>query len=138
MSERRLIDTNLIVRHFVQDNKQLAKVAARVFEACDRGEITFVILPEVLAECTFVLESFYKKTRADIGETLSALIRSPGVESTELSIHIDALQRYRNSKLHFVDCVIAATAVRHSVPVATFDGAFRKLADVTVDIETTH
>ena len=135
MSERRLIDTNLIVRHLVQDNKEHAKVAARLFGACDRGEITLVVLPEVLAESIFVLESFYKKTRADIGEALGTLVGSPGIELTELAIHLDALERYRNGKMHFVDCVVAATAVRRSLSVATFDAGFKKLPNVTVDVE---
>ena len=138
MSERRLIDTNLIVRHLVQDNKEHAKIAARLFEACDRGEITLVVLPEVVSESVFVLESFYKKTRAEIGETLGALVGSPGIELTELAIHLDALERYRNGKMHFVDCVVAATAVRQSLSVATFDAGFKKIPNVIVDVETVY
>jgi predicted nucleic acid-binding protein len=34
------------------------------------------------------------------------------------------------SKAHFVDCVIAATAVYKKVPVSTFDQDFRKFGDV--------
>lgn len=58
MSKRRLVDTNLIVRHLVQDHERHAKVAGRLFDACDRGEVVIVVLPAVLAECVFVLDSF--------------------------------------------------------------------------------
>src|SRR5579862_8375169 len=101
MSERRLIDTNLIVRHFVQDQERHAKIAGRLFEACDRGEITLVLLPAVVAECVFVLESFYEQSRADIAGTLAALIGSPGIELADRAVHLDALRRFGRSKLHF-------------------------------------
>lgn len=134
MTKRRLIDTNLIVRHLVQDNESQARVAGKLFEACDRGDVVVVVLPPVLAECVFVLESFYEQAREDIAASLAALISSPGVEIAEPSIHLDALRRYRNTRTHFVDCLIAATAANQDTAVATFDQDFRKFTDVRVEI----
>ncbi len=134
MSSRRLVDTNLIVRHLTQDYAKHAAVAARLFAACDRGELTLVVLPSVLAECVFVLESFYKHPRDEIGRVLGALIASPGVEIAHLPVHLDALIRYATGKLHFVDCTIAATAVADDMAVASFDSALSKLKDVQVDL----
>jgi predicted nucleic acid-binding protein len=59
-SKRKLVDTNLIVRYLVQDHEKHGKAAGNLFDACDRGEVAIVMLPTVLAECVFVLESFYK------------------------------------------------------------------------------
>ena len=132
MSERRLVDTNLIVRHLVQDHEKHARAAAALFDACDRGEITVVLLPEVLAECVFVLASFYKHARADIAVVLGDLISSPGVEIDHPAIHLDALSRYRLTKAHFVDCVLAAHAAAANTPIATFDQDFRRFTDVRV------
>ena len=133
MSKRRLIDTNLIVRYLVQDHEKHAKAAEKLFDACDRGELVIVVLPVVLAECVFVLESFYGRPRADIASALGTLISSPGVVISDAAIHLDALQRYRQTKLHFVDCLIAANAAAENTPVATFDHDFRKFADVRVE-----
>src|SRR5258708_2913007 len=108
MSERRLVDTNLIVRHLVQDHARHAKAAGKLFDACDRGELTLVVLPAVVAECVFVLESFYKQPRTAVARVMSGLISSPGIELADLAVHLDALDRYSKSKLHFVDCTIAA------------------------------
>jgi predicted nucleic-acid-binding protein len=135
VSNRRLIDTNLIVRYLVQDHEKHAKVVGRLFDACDRGELTIVVLSVVLAESVFVLESFYERPRADIASALSRLITSPGIEINEAAIHIDALNRYRKTNAHFVDCQIAATAVAQGPPVATFDQDFRKFGDVAVETE---
>lgn len=135
MSKRRLVETNLIVRYLVQDHDKHAKAAGRLFDACDRGEIVIVVLPAVLAECVFVLESFYEHPRADIASALGRFISSPGVEISGAAIHLDALGRYRKTKVHFVDCLIAATATAEAMPVATFDQDFRKFADVRVETQ---
>ena len=135
MSERRFVDTNLIVRYLVQDYEKHAKAAGRLFDACDRGDLVIVVLPVVLAECVFVLDSFYGHARGDIASALSRLISSPGVEISGAAIHLDALDRYRKTKVHFVDCLIAATATTEDVAVATFDQDFRKFNDVRVETQ---
>jgi predicted nucleic acid-binding protein len=135
MSKRRLVDTNLIVRYLVQDHESHAKAAGKLFDSCDRGAVVIEVLPVVLAECVFVLESFYGHPRRDIAAALSALIASPGVEISDTAIFLDALERYAKTKCHFVDCVIAATAVAEDTPVATFDEDFRKFPDVRVKID---
>ena len=133
MSKRRLIDTNLIVRYLVQDHEKHAKAAEKLFDACDRGELILVVLPAVLAECVFVLDSFYGRPRADISSALATLISSPGVEISNAAVHLDALKRYRETKIHFVDCLIAAAAASENTPVTTFDHDFRKFPDVRVE-----
>jgi len=135
VSKQRLVDANLIVRYLVQDHERHARAAGKLFDACDRGEVVIVVLPVVLAECVFVLESFYGHPRADIASALGRLISSPGVEIGEVTVHLDGLKRYKGTKAHFVDCLIAATAVAKDMPVATFDQDFRKFADVRVKTE---
>lgn len=135
MSKRRLVDTSLIVRYLVQDHDKHTKAAGKLFDACDRGDVVVVVLPAVLAECLFVLESFYEHPRADIASVLGRLISSPGVEIDGVAIHLDALDRYRKTKVHFVDCLIAATAATENMPVASFDQDFRKFTDVRVEIQ---
>jgi predicted nucleic-acid-binding protein len=135
VSKRRLVDTNLIVRYFVQDHEKHAKAAGKLFDACDRGDVVIVALPAVLAECVFVLESFYEHPRGDIASALGRLISSPGVEITAAATHLDALDRYRKTKVHFVDCLIAATAAAENMPVASFDRDFRKFTDVRVETD---
>jgi predicted nucleic-acid-binding protein len=135
VSNRRLVDTNLIVRYLVQDHDKHAEAAGKLFEACDRGDIVILLLPVVLAECVFVLESFYEHHRGAIASALGRLISSPGVEINRAGIYLDALDRYRKTKVHFVDCLIAATASAESIPVAGFDRDFRKFTDVRVETQ---
>ena len=132
MSQRRLVDTNLIVRYLVQDHERHARAAGKLFDACDRGEVVIVVLPIVLAECVFVLESFYQHARDAISAALSLLLSSPGIEISDVTLHLDALDRYKATRAHFVDCLVAATSVAKSVPVSSFNQDFRKFGDVRV------
>jgi predicted nucleic-acid-binding protein len=135
VSKRRLVDTNLIVRYLVQDHAKHARAAGKLFDACDRGDVVILVLPVVLAECVFVLESFYRHPRVNIASALGRLISSPGVAISEVTVHLDALNRYKGARAHFVDCLIAATAVANNVSVSTFDQDFRKFVDVRVETE---
>ncbi len=135
MSKRTLVDSNLIVRYLVQDHEKHARSAGRLFDACDRGDVVILVLPAVLAECVFVLESFYKHPRGDIASALGRLISSPGVEMSGAAMQLEALDRYRKTNVHFVDCLLAATAAAENVPVASFDRDFRKFADVRVETQ---
>lgn len=135
MSERKLVDTNLIVRYLVQDHEKHAKAAGRLFDACDRGEVMVVLLPTVLAECVFVLESFYRHPRAEIASALRRFISSPGIEMDEVAVQLDALDRFKRTMVHFVDCLIAAESVAEDLPVASFDHDCRKFRDVRVQTE---
>jgi len=135
VDKRRLVDTDVIIRYLVQDHEKHAKLDTRLFDACDRGELVIVVLPSVLAESVFVLESFYQAPRTDIASALVRLISSPGIEIREVAVHLDALRRYRETKVHFVDCLIAASAVAEEVPVASFDQDFRKFHDVRLEVQ---
>jgi predicted nucleic-acid-binding protein len=135
MSDRRLVDTNLVVRFLVQDHPNHGAIATKLFDACDRGETILILLPFVLAECVFVLESFYQHPRTNIASTLTHLITSPGVEIDNPDICTDALVRYQKTKCHFVDCLLAATAAAEKLPIATLDTDFRKFPDVQVKVD---
>jgi predicted nucleic-acid-binding protein len=135
VSKQRLVDTNLIFRYLVQDHDKHARAAGKLFDACDRGDMVIVVLPVVLAECVFVLESFYRQPRAAIASALGGLISSPGVEIGQVAVNLDALNHYEGTKAHFVDCLIAATAVAKNVPLSTFDQDLRKFGDVRVENE---
>jgi len=100
----------------------------------DRGDVVIVVLPAVLAECVFVLESFHEHPRGDIASVLGRLVSSPGVDGGT-TIHLDALDRYRKTKVHFVDCVIATNAASEDLSVASFDQDFPKFTDVRVEIQ---
>ena len=92
-------------------------------------------MPVVVAECVFVLESFYEHPRSSIAEALRLLLLGPGVECQERGVCLDALERYAHSGLHFVDCLVVAQAAKQAIPIATFDKGIKKLKDVAANVD---
>ena len=135
MIRRRVLDTNFVIRVLVRDNEKQVKIAEKLFDACERGEAALIMLPIVLAECVFVLESFYGRSRGDIIAALQGFIIAPGIEMADVGLYSDALRRYGLTNLHFVDCVIAAFAAEKNVPVSSFDAGFRSQKDVKVELD---
>jgi predicted nucleic-acid-binding protein len=109
-------------------------VAKNLFAASDRGELVIVILESVLAECVYVLESFYDRTRPEIAAALKTIITGTGVEMDHRAVNVDALERYAHTTANFVDCLIAAAAVEQGAPVASFDRDFRNFSDVRIGL----
>ena len=135
MTPGRLVDTNFIIRHLVNDQPVHARIAKAFFAACDRGEIDALIPTPVLAECVFVLESFYKFPRPAIATALSQLITSTGVSVDDESVCLDALGRYARTDFSFADCFLAASARATGSLIATFDADFYQFGDVTIKVD---
>ena len=132
MSKPRLVDTNLIVRYLVQDHEKHARAAGQLFRGLRSRRRDDGGAASRIGRVCVCARVFYRHPRTDIAAALGRLISSPGVEISEVTIHLDALNRYKTTKAHFVDCVLAATAVYKKVPVSTFDQDFRKFVDVRV------
>jgi predicted nucleic-acid-binding protein len=111
-----------------------SKTAGKLFDACDRGDVVIVVLSAILVECVFVLESFYAHPRGEVSSALGRLISSPGVEIRVATIRLDALERYRKTKVQFVDCLLASTAAAGDTPVATFDQDFLGGVEFAADV----
>jgi predicted nucleic-acid-binding protein len=105
-----------------------------VATCCPTQKFT-AVLPVVLAECVFVLECFYRHPRTDIASALGRLTSSPGVEIGEVTVQFDALNRNEGTQAHFVERLIAATAVAKNLPVSTLDQDFPRFGDVRVEME---
>jgi predicted nucleic-acid-binding protein len=87
--------------------KKAAKAAEKLFDASARGYLMLWCCQSFWPS-VFVLESFYENARGDIASVLGRLISNPGIEISRAVIHLDALDRYRRTKGHFVDCLIAS------------------------------
>lgn len=115
-----ILDTNVLVRFLVGDNPVQQKQAARWFKEAEHGKYVIVLTPLVVAETSFVLESFYKLKRADIANALEVIVseRWIKVEERETLQHI--WDDYRDG-LHFVDSYLCAWAKIVHGSVLTFD-----------------
>jgi predicted nucleic acid-binding protein len=126
-----LLDTNVLVRFLTGDPPKMAAKTRRLFERADAGEISLVLLPVILAETIYTLESFYEMERTAVAGKLVALLGCRGIEAIEGHRVLNALARCRDSKAHFSDAYLAASAAELKHPIASFDRDFDKFRDVT-------
>lgn len=125
------IDTNVIVRYLVADDKAQAADATELFKAAQSGTVKLLIVSLVIQECVYVLESIYDLEPAAIGPKLISVLSLPNVVAPDANWLIDALQMYRTRQTHFGDALLCAFARMEKCSVATFDkGIAKKFPEV--------
>ena len=127
---RQLVDTNVLARFFTGEPPEMALKARRLVERADKGEVVLVVLPVIVAELFYTLESFYEMERKDVAAKLVAFLQSRGVETVEMERIADALRRCRDRGAHFADAYLAASALSLECPIGSFDRDFDKFKDV--------
>lgn len=125
-----ILDTNVLLRFLVQDDPKQSAAASKLFEAAQSGETQLVLDRIVVTELTYVLTGYYKRQRVDVANTLLAVAQSPFVKTEDESLVIDALIRFRDHGVDFVDAWLAAKGAAEGMPVASFDRDLDKFKDV--------
>ena len=103
------LDTNVLIRHLVQDDAAQAKRAGRFIAAeCLREDPCF-INRIVLCETVWVLESAYGYAREDIAGVLERIIRTHQFRIEDVQASWTALRMYRSGGADFADCLLGET-----------------------------
>jgi predicted nucleic-acid-binding protein len=102
------LDTNLLVRFFVQDDRAQFERARRLIEdESSDGTPVFVSLLVVL-ETEWVLRSRYGLTKTEIAGALSGLLDSTEVRLEDEATIEQALFVWKDCAAEFADCLIGA------------------------------
>lgn len=116
------IDTNVVVRLLVRDDKDQGQRAEAIFrQALGAGGVWLAQI--VLVEVVWVLRSAYKFDRKTISSVLRALLNTEGVTVEEAPLVLSGLAAFEVGEADFADYVILERA-RHvqALPLWTFDG----------------
>jgi predicted nucleic acid-binding protein len=108
----------------------MAAAAKALVEAADAGEVVLEVLPLIVAETVYTLESFYGMDRQAVVSGLTLLFQSRGIMLHERERVLDALARHRAQNVHFADAYLAAVGAESGLSVASFDLDFDKFEDV--------
>ena len=120
-----VIDTNILLRFFVGDNKLQQKQASKWFSQAQQGKRKLVVKPIVVAETCFVLESFYKKERSEIANVFEIFLAQSWLEVEEKNILISLWKWYKNG-FHFVDSYLLSWAKINKSAILSFDQKLSK------------
>lgn len=120
-------DTNVLVRFYVEDDKEQFRKALEFFESATSQNPVFVN-HVVLTEWVWVLLNYYKVEKQYILEELQIMLNAKEVEVEDSERVKEALEMYKNTTADFADCLIA---VKNSGflqdPTYTFDKKAAKL-----------
>ena len=121
------LDTKVLVRFLVEDDKAQSRRATRLIEEAVAGDEQLFIGDIVMCETVWVLASAYRFSRAEIVDALSQLLRARSVAFSSADSLARALDAYRKGKGDFADYLIREHARSAGAEtVATFDGALLK------------
>lgn len=113
------VDTNILLRFIIDDNKELADIAENILKSDECH-----LLPEVIPEMVYVLCSVYKYRREDIAQAIQQLL--PLVVVKEQLLTSLALTYFAQFNLDYVDCILLARNKLYGREVATFDKELEK------------
>ena len=122
------LDTNVLVRYLVADDKRQFEAAKNLIESVIEEEGLFIPL-SVSIELGWVLRSRYEFAKDLILSTFCRLLESHEVQFQEESSVEIALSLYSDHNIDLADCFhIAIAHSNDATPLMTFD---RKAASVT-------
>lgn len=112
------VDTNVLIRHLTGDPPDLARRATAFLASDER----LLLADLALAECVFVLESFYEVERAQVAALMRAAIALPSIETVQPASLLRALEVYEVDRLDFAEAYLVAQAETTGVGViVSFD-----------------
>jgi uncharacterized protein len=117
-----VVDANIFVRHIRQDHPDHSLRASAYIAAIEAGERTARTTELVLSEVVYVLQSFYRMSKADIAQALLPLIGLP-------QLKIAHKARLRKT---FADASLAVLAQGQQLPaVVSFDRNYDRMPGIT-------
>ena len=120
------LDTNALVRFFTDDNQEQQKQVIEWFREAQKGRRIIVIEPIVIAETSFVLESFYKEKRVNIVDKLETFLGQRWLKIKSRRTLISMLEFYKKG-FHFVDSFLLASAKLNNWQILSFDKKLLKI-----------
>jgi predicted nucleic-acid-binding protein len=103
---RAFLDTNVLIRHLTGDPPDMAERATAALSSAEQLLLTDL----VLAECVYVLESFYEVERTQVAELMRAAIAQTSIEVIDISLLLRALEVYEIDRLDFAEAYLVASA----------------------------
>src|SRR5690554_6044084 len=114
-----LVDTNVLIRLLIKDDSVKYKTIVKLVEKVENNELILIIPTVTLAECCWVLTSYYKLEKRLISEYLIEILLTDNVEPEE-DVVIEALKWYSEKNVDFADALICCKA-NNNVSVITWD-----------------
>lgn len=125
------LDTNVLLRHLLQDHSEHGPRATTYLKRIERGEIEVLISEIVVFEVVFTLQRQFKVTRDTIRALIVPLIELPGIILPGKRRMLEVFDRYVESGLSFADAYHVVLMQHLAVSrIVTFDTDFDRIPGV--------
>ena len=115
------LDTNALVRLLVEDDPEQAAIVQQLVLFAEKKSIPLLILPEVLLETVWVLESVYHCQRSEISKFLQALIATATFTMPDEALIRIVVRQYQRG-MDFADALITSQAKKEkALALFSFD-----------------
>ncbi len=106
----RFVDTNIFLRHFLDDDPVHSPASHALFEAIERGEISVWTTDLAIAEIVFVLSNkrMFNLSREHIRDMILPLIELSGVQLPSKRLYRRIFDLYINQSIDVIDAYHAA------------------------------
>ena len=104
------LDTNIFLRHLLNDHSDHGPRARELFRAIERRAITGWTSPLVVAEIVFILSNSktYAVSRSEIRDRLLPLLGLPGIGLEHKRLFDRVFELYTTLAIDYIDCYHAA------------------------------
>lgn len=127
MGKIKTIDTNVIIRFLVWDDKSLYKKSRKIFEEIENQEIEVYISEWVILECLYALTKFYSIDKKDVVDKLKMILFLDNVINPDKLEIIEALSLVVYENIDFVDALLITKAKYNDFEILSLDNKINKL-----------
>jgi predicted nucleic-acid-binding protein len=124
------IDANIVLRYVLNDHEVLSPKAKDIID----NHIVEVPV-EVLCEVVYVLNGYYEVDRSSISTALEDFFANTSCGVSHREAVLKGLEYFGQTKLDFVDCILAGYAEIEHDEIYTFDDKLQKLMLKTKNLE---
>ena len=126
------LDTNIILRHFLQDDPDHSPRATAYLTRVERGEVQVRIAATVVFEVVFTLQRRYRLSKSAIRDAVLPLLELPAVVLPGKRLLRRAFDLYVDLNLPFADAYHAALMQSLGLRgIVSFDRDFDRIPGVT-------
>jgi predicted nucleic acid-binding protein len=126
---KKIIDANVILRFFLEDNDEQFKRSKEFFRKLEFGEDDALLTEIVFAEVIWVLQKVYSIPRKEISQKYLILLRYNGIKTVfSKEIFSESLKLYAVHTVDIQDIFLAVLARMNDSKLISFDKTdFKKL-----------
>jgi predicted nucleic-acid-binding protein len=122
----RALDSNVLLRYLVGDDRHQAAIAERIIEGCRDANEPLFIPVLVLCETIWVLDRVYSQSKAQIIEAIEALLVMDLLRFEHDRLVRSAFDRFREARADFPDYLIGEIATAAGCrDTVTFDKSLK-------------